>query len=232
MAEEIQTLPTEFSKFTLDAQPQLSIKTQTWYFAAHGLLEKLYPDKVEWFEYCFTGSAGMHMFVNTVHPSTDDQFHRDYRDFRGSFATARGLVIGSLERAKSLEYDTLIELSSALVSDEFETAGQLFETAKGDESLLRAAGTIGRVALERHLFVIADAKNVVIEVNPPTKKKAEAQDAIHSLVKAGVITKIQQSEIESLFRIGNTCAHPKEAIKAEDIKRLLQRGKELSATIV
>jgi len=63
----------------------------------------LYPEKVEWLENCFGGSAGMHMFVNTVHPSTDNQFHRDYRDFRGSFAPARGLVLGSLERAKSLE---------------------------------------------------------------------------------------------------------------------------------
>lgn len=93
-------------------------------------------------------------------------------------------------------------------------------------------GTIGRVALERHLFNVADAKNVTIAINPPTKKKAEAQDVINSLEKSGVITKIQKSEIEGLFKIGNNCAHPKEPIKAEDIQRLLQRGKEPSTTIV
>jgi predicted transcriptional regulator len=58
---------------------------------------------------------------------------------------------------------------------------------------------IGRVALERHLFTVAEAKAVTIEVNPPTKK-ATAQDAMNSLGKAGVITKIQKSELESLFR--------------------------------
>ncbi|HZW93566.1 MAG TPA: hypothetical protein VFF64_11505 [Candidatus Eremiobacteraceae bacterium] len=44
----------------------------------------------------------------------------------------------------------MITLSSALVADEYDTAQQLFDGANGDESLLRAAGNIGRVALERH----------------------------------------------------------------------------------
>lgn len=231
MAEEIQRLAADFAKFTQEAQPRLSIKTHTWYLAAHGLLEKMWPEKVEWLENCFSGNVGMHMLINTVQASTLDQFHRNYRNFQESFATARGLVRGSLERAKSLEYDTLIHLSSALVSDEFDTAHQLLGTAKGDESILRAAGTIGRVALERHLFMVAEAKAVTIQVNPPTKK-ATGQDVMNSLEKAGVITKIQKSELESLFKIGNNCAHPKEAIKDKDIERLLQRGKELTVTIV
>lgn len=229
MAEEIQILAADFAAFKV-VQPRLSIKTQTWYLAAHGLLEKLYPEKVEWFENCFGGNAGMHMLINTVQATTLDEFHRNYRDFQASFATARGLVLGSLERAKSLEYDTLIHLSSALVSDEFYTAHQLLETAKGDESILRAAGMIGRVALERHLFTVAEGKAVTIEVNPPTKK-ATAQDVMNSLDKARVITKIQKSELESLFKIGNNCAHPKEAIRDKDVERLLQRGKELTVTI-
>ena len=131
-----------------------------------------------------------------------------------------------------MEYDTVIRLSSALVADEYETAQQLFDGAKGDESLLRASGIIGRVALERHLFNVADSKQVAIRVNPPTKKKPDIQDVINRLEKSGVITPIQKSEIESLFKIGNNCAHPKEAINARDIRRLLEEAKELSAVVV
>ena len=141
------------------------------------------------------------------------------------------MILGSLERAKSLEFDTLIQLSSALVSDEFETSRQLLDAAKGDESILRAAGVIARVALERHLFTVADARGVTIEINPPNKKKAEGQDVLNSLGKATVITAIQKSELESLIRIGNNCAHPKESVKERDVERLVERAKEMAATI-
>jgi hypothetical protein len=231
LAGEIEGLAYRFSMGNQGSQPDLSVKTRTWFFAAQGLLEKTYPEKVEWLEHLLGGETGMHKLIDTMDPSAGDKLPRDYREFRESFATARGLVVGSLERQKSLEYDALIQLSSALVSDEFETAHQLFEASKGDESILRAAGTIGRVALERHLFTVAEARNITIEINPPTKK-ATANDVINTLDKAGVITKIQKSEIESLFKVGNNCAHPKEAIRSGDIERLLLRGKELTSTIV
>jgi hypothetical protein len=214
-----------------DAQPQLSMKAKTWYFAAHGLLEKLYPEKVEWLENCFYGQSGMHRLCGMMTLKNAVFMTDKYNDFRSSFADARGLIAGSLERAKSLEYDTVIRIRSELVSDEFDTAQQLFDTAGGDESILRAAGTVGRVALERHLFTVADARGVEIKANSRSGKKM-AQDVINGLEKAGVISKIQKSELESLFKIGNNCAHPKEQIKAEDIERLLRRGKELTATIV
>jgi hypothetical protein len=102
IAEEIQALAVAFAAFNQDAQPRLSIKTQTWYLAAHGLVEKLYPEKVEWLENCFGGSAGMHMFINAVQSSTTDQFHRSYWDFRASFATARALVRLEVWRERSL----------------------------------------------------------------------------------------------------------------------------------
>jgi hypothetical protein len=38
--------------------------------------------------------------------------------------------------------------------------------------------------------------------------------------------------LDSLFTIANNCAHPKEAIKAEDVERLIKRGKELASIIL
>jgi len=233
MATELQGLAQRFHAGDATAQPSLSIKCHIWRMGAQGVLEKIYPEKVEWFERCYGGDNGMHRLTTTFNIRFDlEDCARDYRYFMESFATARGLLQGSLERLKSLELDTLIQLSSVLVSDEFETALQLFDTSKGDESILRAAGTVARVALERHLFTIAEARNVTIEVNPPNKKKAEAQDVLNSLAKASVITAIQKSALETLFLIGNHCAHPKESIKAPDVQKLIVHGKEMAATIV
>ncbi|SRR6266496_2185467 len=230
MAREIGAMARKFEAGGNNLQPELSIKGRTWYLAALGLIEKLYPERAEWFENCYSSNGGMTKFLDAVSSTAFEKRH--YLNFLTSFAQARGLVLGSLERAKSLQFDALIQLSSALVSDEFETAHQLFDVAKGDESILRAAGTVARVALERHLHTIADARSVSIEVNPPNKKKPEAQDVINSLAKAGVITAIQKSELETLFRIGNHCAHPNEAVKASDVDRLIERGKGMAATII
>ena len=231
LARKVDTLATRFRRKDGEAaQPELSIKGHTWHLAAEGLIERLYPDKLDEFNYCYSGESGMYLFLSTV--DHRELTHVRYDNFVRSFAKARGLVIGSLERAKSLEFDMLIQLSASLVSDEFETSRQLFDAAKGDESILRAAGTVARVALERHLFTIAEARSVKVEVNPPTKKHPEAQDAYNSLAKASVITAIQKSELETLFRIGNHCAHPKESIKAADVEKLIVQGREMAATII
>jgi len=230
-AREISAMARKFEAGGNDnLQPELSIKGRTWHLAALGLIEKLYPERVEWFENCYNSSGGMTKFLNAISSRAFEKRH--YLNFLTSFADARGLVLGSLERAKSLEFDAFIQVSSSLVSDEFETARQLFDAANGDESILRAAGALARVALERHLHTIADARGVTITFNPPSKKKAEAQDVVNSLAKAGVVTAIQKSELETLFRIGNHCAHPKEAVRPNDVEKLIVRGKEMAATIV
>ena len=72
----------------------------------------------------------------------------------------------------------------------------------------------------------------MITVHPPNKKKAEAQDVIVSLRKAGVITAIQQSQLEMLFRIGNNCAHPQEIVNESDIERIITDGKQLASVIL
>ncbi len=80
--------------------------------------------------------------------------------------------------------------------------------------LIRASGVVARVALERHLFTVIDVRNLTIIINPPNKKKPEANDAIVTLVN------------------GNHCAHPRETVTKEDVKRLIDRGRELASIIV
>jgi hypothetical protein len=53
-----------------------------------------------------------------------------------------------------------------------------------------------------------------------------------TLVKHGVLTAIQKSELDGLFAIGNNCAHPKETVRAQDVDRLIVRGRELASVIL
>jgi hypothetical protein len=91
---------------------------------------------------------------------------------------------------------------------------------------------IARVALERHLFTVADSRKLSIAANPPSKKNPDVEDALQTLQKGGVITAIQKSQFDSLFKIANNCAHPKEAVLAADVERLIRDGKQLAALIV
>ena len=112
-------------------------------------------------------------------------------------------------------------------SDEFATAQSNLKTL-GEEVFFRVSGVIARIALERHLFTVAETHGIAINVNPPTKKKAEAQDVIISLKNASLITPIQQSQLETLFKIGNNCAHPKDKIISSEIESLVADASKIS----
>ena len=46
------------------------------------------------------------------------------------------------------------------------------------------------------------------------------------------MTAIQKSQFDSLLKVANNCAHPKEAVVAADVERLIRDGKQLAALIV
>jgi hypothetical protein len=123
-------------------------------------------------------------------------------------------------------------LSYALAADEFEKAQGLLDDGKGDEPIMRASGVVVRVALERHLFTVAEARNLTIILNPPTKRKADVADVLNTLVKSGAMTSVQRSHLDSLFAIANNCAHPKETVRVEDVQRLINDGRSAIAGIL
>jgi hypothetical protein len=116
-----------------------------------------------------------------------------------------------------------------VAATEIETAQDLLDNAKGEEVFMRASGVIARVALERYLFTVADSRQLSI---PTTKKHPSVEDVLQTLQKAGVITAIQKSQFDSLFKIANDCAHPKEAVVPVDVQQLIRDGKQLAALIV
>lgn len=156
-------------------------------------------------------------------------------DFENFFAVpfrkARSLLLSLEAELMSRELPVLTQLSFAVVADEFATAETLLNHRDSNEALLRASGVVARVALERHLFCVIDARSLQIVVHPPTKKKPDVEDVLNTLVKANVITAVQKAHFDSLFKIANNCAHPKEQVVEADVARLIRDGRTAASDV-
>lgn len=254
LGDEVYDLAERLSKGE-KVQPDLSRKGQRWYRGAREILVQLNSSTLQEFDECYDtakiscrGSSmpsrrhytdiGLYIDIgiNTYHqgnwPPNETQGREYFGHFLELFQKARSLLISVFEEILSRELPIKSQLSFEIAADEFATAETIFKNAGGEEVFFRVSGVIARVALERHLFTVAEDRNITIAINPPGKKKAEAQDVIVSLKAAGIITPIQQSQLETLFKIGNNCAHPKEQINSTDIGKLIEEGKELASIIL
>jgi hypothetical protein len=171
LAGELQELAEEHfhSDSATGAQPALAIKGQRWYRGARALLEEYEFSDLGRFDVCFRSSLGWEEYV--LLPKYD--LHGDYakrRHFKESFLEARSLLHGAFEELISRELSVVSELSFAVATDEFETASSLFEASE-DEPIVRASGVVARVALERHLFTVAEARSIQIQLKSSHQEK-------------------------------------------------------------
>lgn len=233
VAWEVQTLADQFIQGGA-VQPRLSQQGERWYRGCRELMVQQNFSGLGDFDDCYSGrgqSISQIIHLDKFEPEPMLTKEHTIKWFKYNLQQARALVNSVTEEIKSRELPIESALSLTLSADEFDKAQGLYEVSKGDEPLLRAAGVVTRVALERHLFTIAETRKIKILLNPPSKKRAEAEDVITTLYKAGAITPIQQSELQTLFKIANNCAHPKEAIKTGDVERLIKRARELASAI-
>jgi hypothetical protein len=243
MAQEVDKLAHSLANDGI-AQPELLNKGHAWHRGARELLVQQRSTALKEFDECY-----IHMEYNaflgrqerdridieryfSLDLSVNDQpcEESDYPFFYKLFAKACSLVRATLEEVKSRELPVVTQLSFAVSCGEFDTALDLLTQSSGNDAVVRAAGVVARVALERHLLTVADIRSVAVAASSPNKK-ITAQDALNALVKQGVITPIQKSELEGLFKIGNFCAHPKESVTQIDVSRLVDRGRELCSVI-
>jgi hypothetical protein len=229
-------------------QPQLSVKGQRWYRGARELLVQQGFSGLAEFEACYdsTQERGGRPWRNIDIGSYLDRMPDAsgaiwgtaalaaewFARFSRLFQKARALVTSVVGEALSRVLPMRAQLSFELSADEFQKAEEILAHWGGDEALLRASGVIARLALERHLFTLADTKAVKIIVNPPSKKDPGIEDVLVSLEKAGSITAIQKSQLDSLIKIGNLCAHPKERVTEADVRRLIAEGRQLASVLV
>jgi hypothetical protein len=228
--------------FAAGNQPgDLPVKGEEWYRGARSLLVSQDFSGLPDFDQCYrayiTVNGKSQIVWSTIAPfihfGTVNELHLQSTlpFFIQTFGKARALLRACASEVKSRELPITTELSFAVSKDEFETAKNLLESS-GEESIVRASGVVARVALERHLLTVAESRTIQIEKNPPHKPKIDVSDVLNALRKQGVVTSIQKSELETLFKIGNNCAHPKEAVIIADVERLIRRGGELAAVIL
>jgi len=232
--QELESIADEVAKLAKKqgsnetVQPELNTKGQRWYRGAREILVQQKSSSLQEFDALYV-QVIKDVITGSVYAVGNSEM---YREFVSTLGAARALLIAVAEEIESRELPLKTQLSFAVSADEFERASELVESSGGDEVILRASGVVARVALERHLWTIVDSYGLVVVKNPPTKKKADTQDLLNTLVKASVVTPIQKSEMDSLFTIGNNCAHPKELVIKTDVERLIGRGRELASVIL
>jgi hypothetical protein len=239
LAETVVSLARNFAAGNVPGD--LPIKGEEWYRGARSLLVTEQFSGLPDFDQCYrayvTVGGAPQIIWSTIEPfihyPNANKMHLETTlpFFLQTFGKARALLRSCVSEVKSRELPITTELSFAVSLDEFETAKNLLDSAS-DEPIVRASGVVARVALERHLLTVAESRTIQVQKNPPHKSKMDVSDILNTLRKHGVITSIQKSELDSLFTIGNNCAHPKETVNITDVQRLIQRGKELASVIL
>jgi hypothetical protein len=232
LADEVAALADRACKQD-DVVNELTVKGQAWYRGAREVLVQQKSSALGEIEQCYQANTllGIDAFFSAV-ASTPYERERCYSGFRNKFRKARALVLSVVEELQSRELPVLTQLSFSVAADEFDKAQLLLDESKGDMGLLRASGVVARVALERHLFTVAEARGLTVLLNPPTKKKADVEDVLNTLVKADAITAVQRAQLAALFSVANNCAHPKEAVRSDDVRRLITDGRTAATTIL
>ena len=207
LAEEVAILAGEaFAGKSI--QPQLGVKGQQWYRAAREILSKNEFSGLDELINCYDGNIKIHGKKAVAHTSLQWMFEVADRDpglsdssrqqlFWRFFNKSRTLVLALEQELYSRELPIRTQLSFAAAADEFETAQRLFDQSDGDEALLRASGVIARIALERHLFTVAEVRGISVTVNPPSKKNPDEEDLLTALVRSNVITAVKKIHVAS-----------------------------------
>ncbi len=216
-------------------QPELSIVGQRWYRGVRELMVQNQFSGLEELEQCYQGldpSVGIDYYTKHDLSSMAADPQEAFQDFSTALRKARALLFSLQEELLSRQRPIRTQLSYEIVANEFDTAERMLIEGGQEEVFRRASGVLARLALERHLWTVADSRSIAVAVNPPSKRKADAQDVMNSLAASDVITGVQKSQLEALFKVGNNCAHPKEAVIYADVERLVRDGRALAALIV
>lgn len=245
---ELETLAgmiVELARGVADGKPlhsELATKGEEWYRGARSILVTNNFSGLVDFDWCYNAYVviggkssrvtwDIGSFIHQPHGYSQISVRSSLPFFVHTMDKARALLKSCVSELESRELPLKTELSFTVSVDEFDTAESLLATST-EEAIIRASGVVARVALERHLLTVAESRGIVIEKNPPTKSKAAASDVLTTLAKHTLITPIQKSGLEHLFKIGNNCAHPKEPVNLGDVRDLIKRGREMTSVIL
>lgn len=212
---------------------QLRMNYQGWYTRALPVVRQLLPDRAQEFEEQYRWKAPPKQLDTTTFTISDFLGHVLPYSWSATDATRRALVrfgiqvdilSSALGRLDSLLADITGTLEGLLFDDELATARALWK-----EKLVRPAGVVAGVVLERHL------KRLLVNhsVKVPGKGTPKLSAINHALKEAGVYDLNVSKRIEWLAHVRNDCAHPGEKEPTrEDVEKLLDHTAELVKTLI
>lgn len=201
----------EFGVFELDREP-VGIK-KIWR-DPQGETKKLQEQLKEEYEYWYARAEEL---VSTYLPQRLDEFERrrgDVKDYirlnknakfgperyvssaSGYFADQRNIVKAIPGKIEVEKLKLRRQISETFSMEELQQARELL-----DEDLIRAAGVLAGVALERHLQTECDGADLQYSHDDGIASLAQ------TLFSAGEINKTSLSNLETLGQIRNDCTH-------------------------
>ena len=165
----------------------------------------------------------------------DDDFRiQQHRRFSQSFDRQVDILLAVPEvvRTKALHLRRLV--MNQMVSADLDRAEKLLQGAgEGGESLVRAAGVIAGVALEKHFKLVADEHNGQCSAAEDEIAYSDEDGIIEMAKKLGQMNLIEPTELpvfERLHAICHNCLCPPggeaEAATMEDVARLIEKARE------
>jgi hypothetical protein len=172
MAGEIEALALRLTTGN-DVQPELSNKGQQWYRGCREVMvQQGYSGKDEFDQYYDRHRADLKNYFLSESRNGISMGHTWYEDFTSSFMAARALVSAVHSEVRSRELPVKTALSYVVSASEFDTAERMLDEGKGEEVFIRASGMIAGVALERHLFTVAEERSIPVVAS---KQRATAK---------------------------------------------------------
>lgn len=146
--------------------------------------------------------------------------------------------IGVIPHLEALELDVERRVRARLAREELFHAEQMLEM-KGshEEAMLRAAGVIAGIVLERHFSDIVDKVNA--KLSPAKPYTHSKNDGISSyanfLIGEGLIEPTERTPLEGLAFIRNCCDHPPggnlRVPMRDEVTRLIQGARQYTVEI-
>jgi len=179
LADQVLSLAERLSKRDETAQPDLAVKGQQWVRGARALMAAQQYSGLKAFDECCTTSSGWtdisgYLTQDWSDYGSETNIPEGFKIFKRRFLEARALLEALESELVSRELPVKTALSFEVASSEIDTAQEVLDNANGAEVFLRVSGVIARVALERHLFTVADSRSLQVIKNPPNKRYPDA----------------------------------------------------------
>lgn len=139
--------------------------------------------------------------------------------FRRNLTTQKHLLRSIPSKIETEQLRVRRGISDEIINEELHQAKELYE-----DGLIRPAGVVTGVALERHLTTLCEVSDRDIEFEYDFGIKALA-DALYD---ENEVTKTQHGQIEYLGKLRNKCAHAdKEEPTTTEVDRLISQTEEI-----